>query len=429
MALGDGIRRNIAAVDPAERELLRNAFLGLNHQFFPGTRTDPVTSGDCSTGGVNLAGGVSWWFKQDEIHQATHVHNGPEFLPWHREIVNRLEGMLRQINPQLSLHYWDWTQDPRAIPDANLGGGTTGTLNLFTPDFMGYGGSTPLPIGEPWLSGGYYVPGASPGRNSSCNPADPPTFVTRSVNGSPASQAQDVAILAAVDYAAMRDLLENIHDAMHGFVNMGNPHIAFRDPFVFLLHSNVDRLFARWQTAPGHQERLDPDTVYGSESNLDVPVGNVIQNVNHNVEPWSTGHSFDQFGVEHFTRPWHAPENEGVPHTYKASSIVVPPRYDTNHFFPGLFAAEGKVSFFRVHDVGTRFGPPGDQLDAEVIVRLDTAPNLAFGFQLRADANEGARKGMLDALRTAFNRDRRVRLDYFRTSLTKGVILRVATLG
>ena len=137
MALGDGIRRNIAQVDPSERALLRDAFIELNRRFFPGTRTDTPP------------GGVTWWFKQDEIHQATHVHGGPEFLPWHREIVNRLEGMLRQINPQLSLHYWDWTQDPRSILNANLGGGTTGTLNLFTPNFMGYGGATSQVIGPP----------------------------------------------------------------------------------------------------------------------------------------------------------------------------------------------------------------------------------------------------------------------------------------
>ena len=68
MALGDGIRCNIAAVNPAERALIRGAFLELNRRFFPGTRTDTVTGGDCSTGGVNLAGGVSWLFKQDEIH-------------------------------------------------------------------------------------------------------------------------------------------------------------------------------------------------------------------------------------------------------------------------------------------------------------------------------------------------------------------------
>ena len=307
MALGDGIRRNIASVDPSERTMLKDALVALNQRFFPGSRTDSVP------------GGVSWWFKQDEIHQATHVHGGPEFVPWHREIVNRLEAMLRQINPQLSLHYWDWTQDPRAIPNANLGGGTTGTLNLFTPSFMGYGGSTAAPIGEPWLSAGYYAPGTSLDRDVTGNPADPPDTVSRFVSGSPASGMDDTNIVGASDYPTMRGLLENVHNSMHGFVNMGSQHISFRDPFVFLLHSNVDRLFAKWQTEPGHPERIDPALMYGAESaSLDV-----------NVEPWSTGHSF-AFGTEHFTRPWYAPENEGQPHTYKHPSIAFPPCYDTN---------------------------------------------------------------------------------------------------
>ena len=319
MALGDGIRRNIASVDPTERALLRDALIAINHRFFPGSRTD------------SIPGGVSWWFKQDEIHQATHVHGGPEFVPWHREIVNRLEAMLRDINAQLSLHYWDWAQDPRAIPNANLGGGATGTLNLFTPTFMGYGGTSSAAIDEPWLGAGYYVPGASPHRDGAGgNAADPPQSVNRRVSGSPASPSGDTAIVNAADYPTMRGLLEPVHNAMHGFVNMGGAHISFRDPFVFLLHSNVDRLFARWQTDPAHPQRLDPSTVYGTESNLDVVVGAVTQNLNHNVEPWSTGHSFDQFGGEHFTRPWFAPENQGVPHNYKHSFIVIPPLYDTN---------------------------------------------------------------------------------------------------
>jgi hypothetical protein len=317
MALGDGIRRNIASVDPTERALLRDAFLALNDRFFPGARTDSPAPG-----------GVTWWFKQDEIHQATHVHGGPEFIPWHREVVNRLEEMLRQINPQLSLHYWDWRQDPTAIPNANLGGGTTGTLSLFTPDFMGYGGSTDKPIGPPWQkaaapwrSNGFYVPGASPDRDSSGNPADPPDTVIRSVVGSPITQQTEDDILNATDFAQMRVLMEIAHNAMHGFVRMGGAHISFRDPFVFLLHSGQDRIYARWQTDPLHPSRLAGGTVYGSESGA--------PELNGNVEPWSTGHSFP-FGVEHWSRPWFAPENQGVPHDYKHPSLVFPPCYDTN---------------------------------------------------------------------------------------------------
>ena len=156
---------------------MRDAFIELARRLFPGVRTDVPT------------GGVSWWFKQDEIHQATHVHGGPEFLPWHREIVNRLEDMLREVNPNLSLHYWDWTQDPRAIPNARLADGATGTLNLFTSAFMGHGGSSPQPIGEPWLSAGYYVPNAVNFRSTdefdpvNNNPADPPRSVIRFVAG------------------------------------------------------------------------------------------------------------------------------------------------------------------------------------------------------------------------------------------------------
>src|SRR3954454_16124754 len=93
----------------------------MNNRFYPGAGNGPVP------------GHVSWWFKQDEIHQATHVHGGPEFLPWHREIVNRFEELVRQVNPLLSLHYWDWTEDPTAV--------------LFTSAFMGNANGE---AGEPW---------------------------------------------------------------------------------------------------------------------------------------------------------------------------------------------------------------------------------------------------------------------------------------
>src|SRR5207253_5463136 len=116
--------------------------------------------------------------------------------------------------------------------------------------------------------------------------------------GSPASASQDQAIVAAGNYTTMRNLLEGVHDAMHGFVAMGGQHISFRDPFVFLLHSNVDRLFALWQTQPSAPQRFDPNLIYGAESS--------DPDLNSNIEPWSTGHSFDQFGIEHFSRPWFA---------------------------------------------------------------------------------------------------------------------------
>ncbi|MFT0174274.1 tyrosinase family protein [Paraburkholderia mimosarum] len=382
MALGDGIRRNIKTVDPAERAMLRDAIKELNNRYYPGSRSDTPP------------GGVSWWFKQDEIHQATHVHGGPEFLPWHREITNRFEALIREINPQLSLHYWDFKEDPRALPNANLGGGNTGTLNLFDPDVnVNVMGSPGLPenqvmnpgdgeIGDPWKSAGFYDPlagtsGHPQDRNISGNPVDPPQYVTRPSNypgPAPApliTLADEKGVLALQNFGPavannhttdpgfvnnvmpyyFRTALETIHNRAHPYFADISPHDAFRDPFVFLLHSNVDRIYAMWQCDPMHPERLDPNQVYGLESNMDVDVIAVgvhsNQNLTHLVEPWSTGH-----GEYHDIRPWEPThENQGSPHDYHDLSVVAPPCYDTLPTTVRVIAAENPGNDINFNDV------------------------------------------------------------------------------
>ena len=358
MALGDGIRRNIAHVDPVERTMLREAIIEMHRRFYPGNRDDTPP------------GGVSWWFKQDEIHQATHVHGGPEFLPWHRELTNRFEELLRLINPQLSLHYWDFRDDPTNIPNGNLGGGVTGPLNLFDSNFIGAQNPNPSEIddpepsvhrpnvdaGNPWLAARFYDPSAvdvgadphagEPGHpplfrgafdgdtHGTNNPVDPPRHIPRTkiVSGpyDTTNQSDALGVNNNQDFPSFRAALENLHNLAHVYYANVNKHIAFRDPFVFFLHSNVDRIYAQWQTDPAHPERLAPDTVYGAESNSDVTVHEqgkaIVQNLTHLVEPWSTG-----AGEFHSIRPWEPThENQGVPHTYHHMSVVTPPRYDTN---------------------------------------------------------------------------------------------------
>lgn len=102
--------------------------------------------------------------------------------------------------------------------------------------------------------------------------------------------------------------------------------------------------------------------------------------------------------------------------------------YEVNTGDPvgSLLSASGKVTFLRAHDVGTGFGPPNDFLDAEVIVQLDSQPGKSFGFQLRADEEEYARSGMLSLLRSAFRGNRNVLIDYYRTGIHNGRIIRVA---
>ena len=77
-----------------------------------------------------------------------------------------------------------------------------------------------------------------------------------------------------------------------------------------------------------------------------------------------------------------------------------------------LGVRNARINMLRVHDVGTRYGPPSDQIDVEVVIQLVERPGNAFGFQLRNDANQLAREGMLDLLRDAFNNDLLVNIDY-----------------
>lgn len=137
-----------------------------------------------------------------------------------------------------------------------------------------------------------------------------------------------------------------------------------------------------------------------------------------------------------------APYNNGLPAAADVRDLEIHPTtgamraatfgrsaYEVNTDFPigSLLAVEGRLSFLRVHDVGTGFGPPQDPIDAEVIVQLAglPRPTKSFGFQLRTDANEAERRGMLDLLRDAFRYDRPIRIEYLRTGIRTGLIIRV----
>src|SRR5262249_17496970 len=157
------------------------------------------------------------------------------------------------------------------IQNGNLGGGTMGVVNLFKSDFMGASSGS---AGPPWSTASppFYDPLAGqpshpPDRDAiGGTPADPPTDIERIVSSGglypithltagsafgtdcPAiSINTDDDILSATTYPEFRTRLECVHNFAHGHIGgtISNAHVSFRDPFVFLLHSNVDRLLAK----------------------------------------------------------------------------------------------------------------------------------------------------------------------------------------
>jgi hypothetical protein len=88
--------------------------------------------------------------------------------------------------------------------------------------------------------------------------------------------------------------------------------------------------------------------------------------------------------------------------------------------------AKGQPTLLRVNEVGDVFGPPNDNIQAEVILKLDTQKGKAFGLKLRNDNSRPVRQGMLDLLRDAFNHGWTVNIDYeIEPNKTKGRIIRV----
>jgi hypothetical protein len=369
-------RKNVSKLTKPEREALRSAFIALNKDptfRFPGSKDDKP-----------FVGGVSFWFKQDEIHQATHVHGGPAFLTWHRELLNRFERLLIMADPNVSLHYWDWNEDPENTIDLE-----GKPLDLFK-EFMGNARGS---IGEPWLSAGFYNPypvenyrGLQAFDEEHGNPSDIPIALTREkqkgtleeyMKSRSARFYSDREIINSEDYSEMRRKLEHVHNGAHSYIGgtIGDPHTAFRDPFVFLIHSNVDRLFAAWQLRKGFEWRLQPDNVFGdddknSEKNT-VAYGStaprVMVGLKTMLSPWcGIGYPYGNYATTeqgkteepgvNDVRPWAFPDNwHRDPKRYPREqpknsldlSVVTPRQYDK---FPKIVGIEYNYDLARSWD-------------------------------------------------------------------------------
>ncbi len=211
-------------------------------------------------------------------------HGDSHFVPWHRLYLLDLERKLQEINPAVTLPYWQFDQP---------------APNLFTEHFMGAMDEIPRDITAP---GGAFDPGGfnTPlARFALGNPLS--RWQINSVQGIPRTARFDPQNEPAnglfepvpggdfpvIDQLATLRLgggIPNPDEAFlgsptppgSGFSRMeGTPHgaahvsfngpinnvpVAPRDPLFFLLHCNVDRLWAIWQNIFDRDDPTDPRT-------------------------------------------------------------------------------------------------------------------------------------------------------------------------
>lgn len=177
-----------------------------------------------------------------EIHTTSPTTTRTSFLPWHRAYILDIERQLQSIDPSVTLPYWKF--------DAPA-------PNVFTQDFMGdasANGTVNFSASNPLLH--WSVSGA---------PAliRKPLFVTATA---PANVSNDTATLGlGHQFLPFADMENDPHGAAHvSFTQpaspISKPPTAPRDPLFFLLHCNVDRIWALWQTTNTRYDIHNNDT-------------------------------------------------------------------------------------------------------------------------------------------------------------------------
>jgi tyrosinase len=178
------------------------------------------------------------------------AHGNVGFLPWHRAYLLDLERELQAIDPRVTLPYWRFD---RPAP------------NVFTRRFMG----VPNSAGRLQFTAGH--PFESWRTDGQLGIDRTPSFAPSAAPAGLRTEAQTITLGGAAPNASYAnfDAMEfNPHGNAHtsfilGFIN--DVATAARDPLFFMLHANVDRLWAKWQwihkrTNPAQARAFAPAT-------------------------------------------------------------------------------------------------------------------------------------------------------------------------
>ena len=376
------VRENAATASPAERTAYINAILAIADQANPA---------------VTFPGGDTYWHTQQEIHRfgPTYRHGSGNpfvpsvaFLPWHREYVNRYEGLLQEANPTVKLLYWNWTQNLTQPP-----------FDFSTNTFMGASGvgqPAGVQIGAPLSPA---TDGLYPNPFTGLNPIlrrYQPTSGTIESDTTINNRSDYDSATAANNFSGRLEAVSHnsSHVRLAGNWNTGTgqnlalvgdqmlqPYAA-RDPFFFLLHGKVDQLWARWQRKSN--ANLDPATTYGTAQ--------ADANIGATMAPWD-GDAFPD-GLPNDSpgelAPWTIAGGQINAKTGLDRSVTSPPFYDIAPLtIPAMATNQEAI-------LEIPWYPPnpaalgGAPLHACLIARIETTTTSPFGMTTAETSNISA---------------------------------------
>ncbi|KAJ3137661.1 hypothetical protein HK100_000505 [Physocladia obscura] len=187
----------------------------------------------------STAGRSSYYDDLVAVHAGVidYIHTAPVFWPWHRNYVRLFEDALQQVDPSVSLPYWDWGFDgdaPLSNTDIfgpnNLQFGTRGDPNSLYPACLKDG------FAKNWISD-----------LNQCTSRN----YTLDVMVNDDSGIMPM-ILSSNDFSVFAKAMEAAHNIVHFYIGgiTGDLYyidMSTNDPLFFLHHANVDRYWNLWQ--------------------------------------------------------------------------------------------------------------------------------------------------------------------------------------
>lgn len=173
------------------------------------------------------------------------AHGKPEFLPWHRAYLYRVELALRDTGHDVMLPWWDWV-----------------TVRETPTPYSEDGGENPLlsmPINKLALEQGLR---AAEEPETVRLAGIPNTFREEGRPGTRLPTAREIErVMGYMDFTSFTTNLEDCHNNVHVWVggHMGDIPFAAYDPIFWAHHCMIDRLWRMWQLR--HPQASFPDNV------------------------------------------------------------------------------------------------------------------------------------------------------------------------
>jgi tyrosinase len=276
------------------------------------------------------------------------IHDGTVLFPWHRQLLDLFERELQTINPQVTIPYWNWAVDNQP------------TSSIWNDDFMGGNGDPTdnhVVKTGPFRQGQWILTRDGPDLRRDFGDW---------VSSLPTAQDEQVALTIpnydVFPYDSGSDITQSFrnfmagwnsptieperHNRVHNWVGGSMlTEASPNDPVFWLVHANLDRIWADWETQHGYlypeSGAAEGENLYDQMPFLDVTPASVL---NH----YDLGYQYD---TEQPGPPPPSPHSVHVPGTGPGRSLAVAGPVGKSAPVVVHAANLGLASLFHVHEL------------------------------------------------------------------------------